>query len=260
MTPNVLRIVSRRTLAGGLMVLAATLAIAAPARLLARAPQSAGRSGPSAPAPAAAPAPAPDDAPWPSPAVIAERKRESENRPLFAASEPLEFTLIADFGKVQRDRDPESTTTYPATLTVARADGGDTSFPVRIRTRGHMRRKPTSCTFAPLRIEFESNPIGTPFEGQKNLKLGTHCRDTGEYPDYVGREHPVYRMFNVLTRQSFRSRLAQAHYVDAKDRKPVRARTALFLEDDDDVARRMEGRTIDNKGLSFAQTDSANTT
>jgi hypothetical protein len=205
--------------------------------------------------------PAPDtDAPWPSPAVLTERRRATENLPLFASDTPLEITLIADFGKVQRDRDPESTTTYPATLTVARADGGDTSFPVRIRTRGHMRRKPTSCTFAPLRIEFESNPIGTPFEGQKNLKLGTHCRDTGEYPEYVAREYPVYRMFNILTPQSFRARLAEAHYVDAKDRKPVRARTALFLEDDDDVARRLEARTVESRGLSFSQTDDVNTT
>jgi hypothetical protein len=50
--------------------------------------------------------------PWPDPDVIAERKRSAEGRPLFRASEPLAFTLRADFQTVQKDRAPESTTTY----------------------------------------------------------------------------------------------------------------------------------------------------
>ena len=128
------------------------------------------------------------------------------------------------------------------------------SIPVRIRTRGHSRRKPINCTFAPLRIEFPTNPVGTVFEGQENLKLGTHCRDYGEYPQYVVREYPIYRMFNLLTPRSFRVRLAEAHYMDAKDRKPVRGRWSLFLEDDDDVASRQGGRASDVHGLSFRRT------
>src|SRR5688572_31101615 len=73
--------------------------------------------------------------PWPDPEVIAERKRVAEGRPLFAASEPLAFTLLADFRAVQRDRNPESTRTYPATLVVAGQDGTEASIPMRIRTR-----------------------------------------------------------------------------------------------------------------------------
>ena len=34
--------------------------------------------------------------------------------------------------------------------TVARKDGRAAQIPVRLRTRGHSRRKPTNCTFAPL--------------------------------------------------------------------------------------------------------------
>ena len=59
---------------------------------------------------------------------------------------------------MQRDRDPESTTTYPATIVVPRGDGTEVSVSIRIRTRGHSRPKPTVCAFAPLRLEFESNP------------------------------------------------------------------------------------------------------
>lgn len=193
----------------------------------------------------------PDTEPWPDAEVLAERRRAAENRPLFATSEPLVFTLLADFRAVQRDRSPESTETYPATLVVARADGTEASIPLRIRTRGHSRRKPDFCTFAPLRLEFESNPVGTVFEGQRNLKLGTHCRDLGDYEQYVLREYSVYKIFNVLTPRSFRARLGYARYADAKSKKTVAARTALFLEDDDDVARRLEGRATDQLRVSF---------
>jgi hypothetical protein len=198
---------------------------------------------------------APPSKPWQDAATTAAERRAAENRPLFAASEPLAFTLRADFKAVQRDRNVESTATHPATLVVPAGDGTDRSIPVRIRTRGHSRRKPGLCTFAPLRIEFGSNPIGTLFEGQTHLKLGTHCRETDEFEQHVLREYAVYRMFNVLTPRSYRVRLAQALYVDEKSGKRVATRAALFLEHDDDVARRLEGRSSDLLRVPFFRTD-----
>ena len=215
---------------------------------------------PSGVAPSAPSAARQDAEPWPDDEVIAERKRAAQDRPLFAAPEPVAFTLIADFKAVQRDRDLTSTTTYPATLVVARPDGTEASLALRIRTRGHSRRAPSSCDFAPLRLEFESNPLGTVFEGQKSLKLGTHCRDTADYEQYVLREYAVYQMFNVLTPRSFRARLGAARYVDVKSRKTVAASHGLFLEDDDDVARRLEGRATDQLGTIFRRTDLPTTT
>src|SRR5437870_2015879 len=48
--------------------------------------------------------------------TLAERRRASENRRLFRTDEPLVFTLTADFKAVNRDRDPKSTKTFPATI------------------------------------------------------------------------------------------------------------------------------------------------
>src|SRR5262245_3106498 len=174
---------------------------------------------------------------WPDPEAMAERRQTAERRPLFAQAEPLAFTLIADFRAVQRDRDPASTKTYPATLIVKRPDGSEASIAMRIRTRGHSRRRQTTCSFAPLRLEFAGETAGTPFAGQRTLKLGTHCRDVKEYEEYLLREYAVYRMFNLLTPRSFRARLGAATYLDAATKKEVGVRSALFLEDDDDVAR-----------------------
>ena len=65
-----------------------------------------------------------------------------------------------------------------------------------------------TCSFAPLRLEFDADRAkGTIFEGHKNLKLGTHCRDNDLFEQYVPREYTAYRIYNLFTPRSFRARL-----------------------------------------------------
>src|SRR5262245_66696208 len=86
-------------------------------------------------APASAKAAKDPNAPFPDEATLASRKVTAESRPLFSTETPLEFTLTADFKTVNKDRNPNSTKVFPATMTV-----GETTFPLNIRTRGHVRR------------------------------------------------------------------------------------------------------------------------
>ena len=191
--------------------------------------------------------------PWPDAAVLDERRRSAETRSLFASAEPLPITIAADFRAVQRDRDPKSEKTFPATVTVPNEDGTIATIPIQIRTRGHSRRLRQTCDFAPLRLEFvKEQARKTVFEGHGPLKLGTHCRsDVSVFEQYVLREYTVYRLYNLLTPFSFRARLVRATYVDTVKNKTVDARYAMFIEDDDDVARRMSGRISDRLGLLF---------
>lgn len=190
------------------------------------------------------------DKPLPDAATLAERKREAERRRLFRSEEPLQATLTADFRAIQRDRNPKSTVTYPATISFQANDGSTASMPLKIRTRGHSRRNPVTCSFAPLRLEFDKAlSKGTVFDGHGPLKLGTHCRKGAE--EVILREYAIYRMFNLLTPNSFRARVAKMTYVDAATSKVVAEEAGLFIEDDDDVAKRMEGRIIALDGAVF---------
>jgi hypothetical protein len=195
-----------------------------------------------------------DARPFPETAALEAARAAAEQRPLFTDSNPLALSLVADFGQVQNDRDLFSDKTYPAKIVLAQGASGEQTIPVQIRTRGHSRLKRDFCSFAPLRIVFPENPRGTVFEGQKSLKLGVHCRDVGSYPEYTLREYPVYRMFNLLTANSFRARLAQVRYVEAKNGKTTE-RGGLFIEDDDDLARRLGGRISDSSGPNEAKLD-----
>src|SRR2546427_10063612 len=61
--------------------------------------------------------------PWPEDDVLQARRVESDARRLFKETEPLAFTLTADFKAVNKERNPDSKKTFPAVLTVADAKG-----------------------------------------------------------------------------------------------------------------------------------------
>ena len=190
--------------------------------------------------------------PWPEEAVLLARRTEAERRPLFQRTEPLAFTLAADFKLVNKDRNAESTVRYPALLTLADDRGREQTIHVRISPRGHFRRMARNCSFVPLRVELPSaETAGTVFEGQTTLKLGTHCQDEKLYEQITLREYVTYPMFNLVTPKSFRARLARGTYVDAKSGKAITTRYAIFIEHENDVARRMGGRIVDLARTEF---------
>jgi hypothetical protein len=183
--------------------------------------------------------------PWPSPEKLSERRLAAEKLPLFSIGDPVAFTLRADFKAVNRDRDPNSTRRFPATLVVAGPDGQVREIPVQIGTRGNARLSVRVCSAVPLKVEFPEKTLaaGTVFEGQDELKLVTNCKDDSIYEQYVLREYLAYRVFNLFTTRSYRVRLARATYMDSSAGARVPdAHWAMFIEDNGDVARRMEGR------------------
>jgi hypothetical protein len=82
------------------------------------------------------------------------------------------------------------------------------------------------------------------FDGQGKLDLVTHCQDADEYDQYVLKEYLAYRLYNLVTPRSLRVRLALATYVDSRNRRKVASHYAVFIENEDDLARRLEGRAL----------------
>ena len=190
--------------------------------------------------------------PWPDTDALKARRLEAEARPLFAATTPLELTLTANFNAINKDRKPESTTRYPAVLTVAATDGKPREIAVKLSARGHFRRMARNCSLVPLRVEFpKAGMAGTPFQGQTTLKLGTGCEDSKDYEQITLREYLQYPMFNLVTPLSFRARLARVTYIDEKSNKKTGPRYALFIEHENDVARRAEGRVVELQRVMF---------
>lgn len=189
-----------------------------------------------------------------------KRSERAAALPLFQTRDALQLVLTADFRTVSRDRDTLSTKRYPAKLQVVQ-DGGDTlNLSVQLRTRGHYRLASRNCPFVPLRIDFARDGVAkTPFQGQRGLKLVTHCRNEDRYEEYVLREELVYRLHNLVTPFSFRSRLATVTYRDTTG-KSLGKFPAFFVEDERDVARRNGGKIAELKGALFDDLDPTETT
>lgn len=192
--------------------------------------------------------------PMPTDAQLEARKKEAESLPLFSATEPLPFALIANFKTVFRDRDTLSTRRYPAKLVVASAAGRSDTLDVQLRTRGHYRL--AKCSFVPLRIEFpKKGRKGTPFADVSDLKLGTHCSGDDTMEQYVLREYQAYRVYQVVSPVAFRARLAKAMYIDASSNKVLDSRFALFIESEEHMAARAGGIVQDARGALFDDVD-----
>jgi hypothetical protein len=223
----------------GISALAA-LTLTAPALLAQRAPAS------TRPA-----KPAISTAPWPDDEVLLARRTEAQRRRLFQDGPPLDITLTAAFTLINKERTPDNAQRFPGVLTV---DGADIA--VSLGSRGHLRLKSQTCDFVPIKIDFAPGDVaGTIFEGQTTLKLGTHCRADNEFDQYVVREYLSYALANLVTPLSFRARLARATYVDAASKKVLATRAALFLEHENDVARRLGGREVRQPHMVFSNFD-----
>jgi hypothetical protein len=189
--------------------------------------------------------------PWPEDDVLLARRTDAQNRKLFQDGPPLEIELTSDFGSINRERTPNNGKQFPGVLTV-----GGTDIPVSLGSRGHLRLKSTTCDFVPIKIDFPARqPAGTIFEGQTSLKLGTHCRTDRDAEQYVLREYLSYKLVNLVTPLSFRARLARVTYVESDSKKKSPPHNALFLEHENDVARRLQGRQAAVPHLLFSDFD-----
>ena len=173
-----------------------------------------------------------------TPAVTALAQQPRPAAPLFAAHDPLVFTIEAPLSTIFRDRGTERNE-RPSKVILTGSDGQPVKLDVAIRTRGKTRAERRICEFPPLRLDFDTAAHGTVFERQNALKLVTHCQDDDpQYDQYVLQEYLVYRVYNLLTDLSFKPRLARVTYVDTDGRRATVTRYAFLLEDDDDMAAR----------------------
>jgi hypothetical protein len=191
--------------------------------------------------------------------VTVEEKDAATRRTerLFGSDEPLEFTLTADFKATFKSRDTLNVKSQKATLTVKDSSGTPVAIPIEIAPRGHFRLRSDVCNFPPIRLIFsDSGKKGTPFGGQKSLKLGTHCNQKDkEYAEIPVREYAAYETLNMLTDWSYKARLAKVTYVQTGDEKDAVTKYGLLIEDESDMAKRNGGRIFTVRGGTFADMD-----
>lgn len=166
---------------------------------------------------------------------------------LYTVTEPLKIRLEADWRAVFRNRDPDVNENHPGRLLVANGPKVDT-IAVSVRTRGNFRLK--ECAIPPVMILFDQGGRpGTHFAGQRRLKLVTHCRDNDRYEQNNHVEYLIYKLYNLLTEQSFGARRIEATWVDT-GRNTESVKPAFIIEEERHLGERLEG-VLDGAPIGF---------
>jgi len=178
-----------------------------------------------------------------------KRMKESATQ-FFLNHDLIELTVRADFSALRSDRDRTNHDYHSANLEWNDA-GESIKIPFKLKTRGNFRLKCENCDFPPLRFKFKTkNTVNTIFEGQKKLKLVTHCRDTSEVMQQAMlREYLVYKLYNTISDYSLRVRLVKVKYVDVITGDEL-DRYAFFIESKSQMAARLGVEEIQMANLT----------
>jgi hypothetical protein len=162
----------------------------------------------------------------------------SERNPLFQDHTVLKAVLTAPIAQTYAQRNSEVRLYHPGQWTYIDENGETQRLDVSIRIRGNFRRQ--YCELPPLRLNFKKSQVkGTLFKGQDKLKLVAPCQHGLESQQKLLLEYLAYRTLEVLTDNSFGSRLIRLSYVDSDE--AIRSWTdfAFVIEDEADIGKRL---------------------
>lgn len=147
----------------------------------------------------------------------------------------------------------------------ARAEGNDWPFllqadgreyAINVRARGNSRLQ--LCQFPLLRLDFRTaDTTDSVFEGQDRLKLVTHCRKYDSSRVDMLQEYAAYRIFEVISDFSYKTRLLHITYSDSERARQVNeySRYAFLVESEGELERRINGQIQRLDGVAVSSLD-----
>jgi hypothetical protein len=180
-------------------------------------------------------------------------KKVAANPPFFESQDPIEVTLTANIGKLRGDKS-EDHPWRPATISYKGLDGHPLTVPLQARTRGIWRLR--TCDFPPLRLNFSGETSkGSIFHKLDKPKLVSYCQDNDSYEQYILQEFQLYRIYQLLTPVSHRTRLLRLSYADSANGKVRARRYGFVLEEPKAIAARLGGKIIEQTGAVASDLD-----
>jgi hypothetical protein len=169
---------------------------------------------------------------------------------LFASEELLEMTLSFNFREFLKTRNNPKY--LSANLSIKMNDGIIVSQDIKIKARGVVRR--TLSDFPPIMLKFKDDNHKTgPIRSRGSLKLVSPCKQTTTYENYVLKEYLAYKMFNLVTPYSFKTRLVKVIYVNSDKPKNKFTFYGFLMENEKDLAKRNDAVLVDSIIPSQAQ-------
>ncbi len=151
-----------------------------------------------------------------------------------------------------------SRNTYqPAFFSHADIHGNIIKHDIRIRPRGKFRRR--VCDFPMVKIDFSKKDLKErKYKKFDDYKLVTHCMNTMDDSfESVAREYLAYKLYNILSPDSYEVQFLFITYVDSKEVVPAFQHFGFIIEDTAELADRIKGEF--RKDVDGLKLDSLNT-
>lgn len=170
---------------------------------------------------------------------------------LFEGESPLDMTLTFDIKNYQRKKNDDEY--LPVELLLNFNDTLDVRKHVRVKARGAFRK--STCNFAPFWLNIRKANVENKYlQDVKKMKVVTRCRSGVEYDEYILLEFLAYKIYNLLSPNSFRVRLIKMKYVDTGRKDKESHSWAFLIEPESMLAERVGGLVIKNDELAMAFT------
>lgn len=187
--------------------------------------------------------------------ALAQAGNTDSGLPLFADSDTLDVTIEGPLTTLLRERSNDEY--YSGFLSYADDAGEVQELDLQFRTRGNFRRRPSTCRFPPVRLNLKKKQVsGTLFEGQNILKLVTHCKPgNSRYEQYVLKEELAYRILNLHTPVSFRTRLLKVTWVNTEKDNETEVRYGFLIEHKGELQARSGLTEFDGERAKYPDLD-----
>lgn len=174
------------------------------------------------------------------------------NDKLFEDQEVLDIKLSGDLRKLFNDKD-EKADYHPLVLSYRATDSTEVSFALKAKTRGHFRKLLGDCSYPPLLLNFSKKETAASslFTNQDKIKLVMPCQGD----EYVIKEWLLYKLYNLVTPKSFRARLVRIELNDTQKKRKMNPFYGIFLEDEEQMARRNKLIVVNKEMLNMQQTE-----
>lgn len=135
-------------------------------------------------------------------------------------------------------------------LTYKGLDGETIEWDIKVRTRGNMRKQ--ICYMPPIKIYFPKDELDARGFKKKfnDYKLVLKCNSSKSYESYVLKEYLVYKMYNLMTPNGYKVQLVHVTIEDVDGKHKNIESYGFMIENDDELAYRLDGEIIEPRVLS----------
>lgn len=135
--------------------------------------------------------------------------------------------------------------TYIKTVLVYNNNDIWDSLDIEIRSRGNYRFE--NCNYTPIKLKIKkSEAKGTLFKGNKKLKMVLPCLKYKSKNDKVMNEFMAYKLYELVSPYHFNTRLVSFQFTDDRgEKKKIHELMAFLIEDDKTVAKRHNGKVLE---------------